>query len=178
MGICRFFCINKTGRTVQVNDVDRGNVGALNNRESYALYGTEGSLQGITFLGPNGGLVSAHIDADAAGIENYHTCLDYPYGTEIIDDVLYSTFIMRKSMPIYKRDGSRWGTVAANMLVATDTATVGDSHPNWKEIKYVQKSPTREWIKVESDSTHKYGFVDTGLASGSGYSKIAFYGSW
>jgi hypothetical protein len=114
---------------------------------------------------------------DVECFENYKTCLDYPYGTATINGVEYKTFIMRQTKNIYKKDGTYWGKVAANMLVATDTATVGLEHNNWKEIKYVQQSPNRNWVKVDEEGAG-YGFVDTGLSSASGYSKIAFYGSW
>lgn len=83
---------------------------------------------------------------------------------------------MRKSKNIYTATGRLWGTVAANMLVATRSAGVGDNHTTWKLINYVQ-STAGKWIEVSGDG-YSYGFVDTGLSTASGYSTIPFYGSW
>jgi len=89
----------------------------------------------------------------------------------------FDTYIMRRSMSVYTAAGNRWGTVAANVLVAADDAVVGDSHPTWKKIYFVQQSPNLNWVKVDGDG-YNYGFVDTGLSSTSSYSSIPFYGSW
>lgn len=185
-GLILQFCINKTGSSQPAVDVESGQtVGELYNREAFIFYGGEGGLASIEFLGPNGTRANAMVNRDNVPcFENPATCFDYPYGRVALSDDYgnpkeYYTFLMRRTMNIYKYDGTYWGKVAANMLVAVDgNAPVGVTHPDWIEIKYVQKSPTREWIKVESDNSHKYGFVDTGIFSASGHSTIPFYGSW
>lgn len=73
-------------------------------------------------------------------------------------------------------NGTKWGTIGANRKVACKTFLSGDNHPEWKAINYVQNS-NGTWDRVDKNG-EKYGFVNTGLASGSGYKAIPFYGKW
>lgn len=175
MGFYLEFCYNSSGKSYPVYDIDKGLVGTLYNRESYILYGGEGCLDGIYFLGPEGYLKQATINTAEHPIE-YTNCTDKPYGRVIIDGVNYYTFIMRKSKKIYKGDGTLWGTIGANKLVATNNPTVGSNHIDWKEISYMQDS-NNTWIKV-TGAGYNHGFVDTGIATASGHTVIPFYGSW
>lgn len=174
------FCINTSGRTYPVYDTSNGGsvkVGDLYNREAFVIYGGEGCYLCIKFLDPNGNFRTAVIDTYTHPLE-YSSCLDKPYSETRINNSskIYSTFLMRRSMPIYNPNGTRWGTVAAGCLVATLTPTVGENHNDWKEISYVQNS-SGNWVKV-TDGTYSHGFVDTGIASASGHTTIPFYGSW
>ncbi len=177
MGINQNFCINTSGKTYPIYDVDKDGkkVGELYNRESFIEYGAEGSQVCIKFLGPDGVFKSAIIDTWQHPF-NYSWCTDKPYGTAVISGKKYYTFKMRKSKSVYKADASKWGTVAAGCLVATTNADVGSSHNDWKEINYVQHT-SGEWVKVNG-AGYEHGYVDTGIASASGYTTIPFYGSW
>lgn len=186
MGMFQQFCINKSGKTCPVYDAFDNNKykGEIYNREAFILWGGEGDKFSIGFLGPNGytGATLNLYESVENDILNplfsgHATCIDYPYGTANIDGKNYYTFIMRKAEPIYHGDGTKWGSVAQNMLVATNNANIGSTHETWKEINYVMRSTDRQWIKVDGHG-YNHGFVDTGLSTASGYSKIPFYGSW
>lgn len=182
MGINRWFCINSSGRTYGIYDVDRNGakVGDLYPREAFIVYGSEGCLTSICFLGPNGGLQYAIVNTDTHPLPSFWFNTDKAYGTANITNGnrpgIYKTFMMRSSKVIYRSDGTRWGTVAAGRLVATNNKNVGSDHPYWKEITYVQNT-AGQWVQVD-ESGSEYGFVDTGLSSASGHNSIAFYGSW
>jgi hypothetical protein len=67
--------------------------------------------------------------------------------------------------------------VAAGCRVATQNPNSGDTHPQWKEISYVERSDG-QWISV-SGAGCDYGYVNTGLdTGGSGSDYISMYGSW
>ena len=187
MGINCYFMINKTNTTYKIYDIDHGNqlVGRLYPRESYIYYGEEGERSGIVFRNSSGQLVGAAINnythplpgMDDDDFFNNYSCLHYPYGTATINGVTYKTFKMRATKAVYKADGTVWGSVAANCLVATNSMKVGEEHCDWKLINYVQ-STSGQWVKVQG-AGYNHGFVDTGLATnGSGYNSIKFYGSW
>lgn len=177
MGRCLWLQINKSGQTYPVYDTQRGHIGDIYDREAYILYGMEGSMYNIIFLSPTG-FTSAMIQTGShpmpKGFETW--CTDYPYRTEKIDGKTYKTFYMRRTMPIYTADAAYWGSVAAGMRVATNNNTVGETHNDWKQIDYVLRTDGK-WIKVDG-AGYDYGFVDTGITTGSGYNSIDFYGSW
>lgn len=187
-GNIRAFCINKTNSVYKIYDIMKNNalVGKINPRESYVIQGGEGDILTINFLDANGKFQIAAIDNynhplpgnnAEYGYPTGSTCLSYPRGTaQMKDGIVYKTFIMRSSQIIYKGDGTKWGSVAAGCLVATNSFAVGESYPNRKLINYVQRSDG-QWFKVEG-AGYGHGFVDTGIRSASSYSKIAFYGSW
>lgn len=181
MGLNKSFCINASGSTYPVYNSETGKkVGELYPREAYINYGSEGCYTTICFLGPSGGLQTVIVDTDAHPLPVSWFNTDKPYGSAVITTGglprTYKTFYMRRSKVIYKADGTRWGTVAAGCLVATNNKYVGSQHPDWKEITYV-KNTSGEWIHIDQ-SGDECGFVDTGLSSASGYNSIAFYGSW
>ena len=178
----RTIAINKTGNVVPLYQYGNQNkLGQLNNREAFIVAGGEGDYCEINFLNSSGKMQMANCTTNGQWLPvlDYDnnvakaTCMDYPYGTVNIDGNTYKTFIMRKTKNIYTPSGAFWKTVSAGHLVATDTPAVGDSHPDWKLIKYYQDA-SGKWVRVNGN----YGFVDTGIENASGYSSIAFYGSW
>ena len=190
-GSVNAFCINKSGSQYNIYDYDGSNnsytyVGKLNNRESYIVNGGEGQFVGITFLNSSGQLKTALINNNTHPLPGYNssygwpvnsTCLNYPYGTVTLDGVTYKTFKMRSSKPVYLKNGQTvWGHVASGCLVATNSYKIGETYPYLKLIHYVQSS-SGNCVRVDNNGA-KYGFVDTGLRSASGYSSIPFYGSW
>ena len=181
MGLNQWFCINSSGRTYPIYDSDRNDakVGDLYPREAFIIYGSEGCFTSICFLGPNGGLQTVIINTDEHPLPSYWFNTDKSYGTANITTGnragTYKTFRMRSNKVIYRSDGTRWGTVSAGCLVATNNENVGSDHPDWKEITYVQNT-SGQWVQVDENGS-KYGFVDTGLSSASGSNSIAFYGS-
>lgn len=177
MGINLDFCINTSGQTYPIYDLEKNNtkVGELYNRESFILYGSEGTQMAIKFLGPDGVFKLATIDVWDHPL-TYSLCTQKPYSRETIEGVQYYIFKMRSSKPVYKPDGTRWGTVAAGMYVATTNSDVGENHNDWKEINYV-KSTSGQWVPMK-EQWYSHGYVDTGIASASGYNTIPFYGSW
>lgn len=177
MGMNLDFCINNSGKTYSIYDIEKNNakVGELYNRESFILLGSEGDQSAIKFLGPNGVFTSAIIDTWTHPL-TYCYCTDKPYSRESIKGKVYYIFKMRSSKPVYKPDATRWGTVAAGMYVATLNSDVGDNHNDWKEINFV-KSTSGTWVEVRGTG-YTHGYVDTGISKASAYNKIPFYGSW
>lgn len=171
-------CINKTGG--RINVYNRNNesqvVGYLNDREAFVVTDTNGSNRTyIQFLDGSGNFVEGVLKEDG-GTYNTPFYTEYPAKKEYIEGNQYLLFKMRKSMPVYNSDRSRWGTVAANCYVATDRNLCGANMKNCVFIKYVQSS-SGAWVRAGFPSDG-YGFVDTGIASDSSVNGMALYGSW
>ena len=62
------------------------------------------------------------------------------------------------------------------MVVACLDACAGQTKQWTKQIHYVENT-SGKWVKVTGDGKN-YGFVDTGLKSGSSPTSIAMYGKW
>ncbi len=171
------FCVNKSGLNIPVyNDSPDPitQIGKLYNRESFVFVGSEGGHYYIRFLNSSGVLTEGLLIDPVNNVLS--SCTDYPYGTMTIGITNYYTFIMRREANVYTAAGDYWGKVAANRRVACRSALAGDNHYDWKAINYVESS-SGEWVPVTGAGV-EYGFVDTGLASGSSYSDINMYGSW
>ena len=171
--------INKSGTAYPVYDKDtHQRKGTINPREAYVNFGDEGDFEDIVFLGPAGSLISVPINTGSNPTpEGFNTTCDrYPYDEDYINDEHYNTYIMQRTKAVYYGDGTRWGTVAKGMKVATNNSSTGTNHNDWKEIDYVERTD-HQWIRV-SGKGFEHGFVDTGLSQGSNPSTIAFYGSW
>ena len=145
------------------------------NREAFVRRSGDSGLISIDFLGPTGSYINASINTNKypCGHKFESRCTSYPYGTAVNKGVTYKTFYMRQTKNAYTANASFWTTIPAGSLVATNEATVGDTHSDWKLINYVRQS-NGNWIDVPGG----YVFVDTGISVGSGYNSIAFYGSW
>ncbi|MBQ9199039.1 MAG: hypothetical protein IJ141_02545 [Lachnospiraceae bacterium] len=177
MAISTRFLINKSNSVVTVYKDISGSatVGQLLKREAYAMYGYEGDIISIKFLGPNGGLISGFLRNPPSGTVT--SCTNYPYGTLNKDGKIYYTFYMRSSKQVYTQTNTgkqlnHWGSVAAGRRVACLTDAACQDKLEYKAINYVE-STSGQWVKVDN-----YGYVDTGLASSSSYSGIAMYGNW
>ncbi len=174
-----YFLVNKSGKNIPIySDMDsKKKVGTLYNREAFGynrISGGDDVFCEIVFRNSAGKLSRGYINFPPKGALTF--CTDYPHGKIVIAGQRYKVFMMRKSRTIYTARGNKWGTVAANKRVACKTAMSGDSHPEWKGINFVENS-NGKWVKVTGDGVD-YGFVDTGLSLGSGYSSIPMYGSW
>lgn len=172
-----YFAINKTNRTYPIKEYPRN--GVATNKIIGKLYPNE--VCGchtehdayVMFLSSRGQLEDGLIEDETF----YHTDIsDLPYSRETINGTTYKIYHMRKTMPVYKSGGGRWGSVAAGMFVATDTCSPGDSHRDWMKVTYV-KSTSGNWVRVTGDGVN-YGFVDTGLSKASSGSLIALHGNW
>lgn len=169
--------INTSGKSIPIYDTDtQKTVGTLGQREAFILYGGDGSLKWIKFRGSNLKLVDALVQDPDDVLWRCKPIQEMPYGTATINGTKYKTYIMRKTMNVYTAAGTYWGRVAAGMLVATNSSTVGLNHPTWKAVDYV-KSTAGKWVKVDGDG-YDHGFVDYDLGNGSMPSNIALYGSW
>lgn len=170
-------CINKSGSVYPVYDMFKNyaHVGDIMNREAFVRRSGDSGLISIDFLGPTGSYINASINTNKypCGPKFESRCTSYPYGTAVIKGVTYKTFYMRQTKNAYTANASFGTTIPAGSLVATNEATVGDTHSDWKLINYVRQS-NGNWIDVPGG----YVFVDTGISVGSGYNSIAFYGSW
>ncbi len=175
------FCINKSGLVVPVYSYNSSTgsldeIGKIYNREAFALLGYEGDSHYIKFLNSDGEFVDGMLQnpPDDAVVG----CHFYPYGQHTEGITTYITFVMRNEANVYNAAGDYWGKVAAGKRVACLTSLAGDEHPEWKAINLVEPSSGGDvWTPV-TGAGKNYGFVDTGLRSGSSYSKINMYGSW
>lgn len=192
------FCVNKSGYSVPVwsgpgfaNVADITRIGSIGNREAFSFvedWGGDGVFNCIQFLNSSGqlsyGWLSNRYENGNAILANsdwnnvFTECTDYPYGYVTIDGKTYKTFKFRRAEEVYTPSGDNWGAVASGCRVACQTALAGSSHPSWKGINYVERSTDGAWIKVTSQSGEEYGYVDTGLNTGSGPSTISMYGTW
>jgi hypothetical protein len=117
-------------------------------------------------------------DGDELGAK---PCIEYPYDYDNIDGRDCKTFKFRREANVYNKDATYWGAVAGGRRVAflDDDYDNGDTHLDWKLIRYVERTDG-QWIPiVEGVSTRSnYGYVDTGLSRGSNPDVISMYGSW
>ena len=180
MAIKPTFMVNMSGQKVTVwggkyfDEV----VGHLNPREAFSRYGFEGGWTSISFLGPNGTFIDGMLKDVADSVLT--PCTNHPYSIEEIGGTEYYVFIMRSDKGLYDPQGNQIGTVKAGKKVACLNATAGQNNQWLKLVKKYQNS-SGVWKTANSGAAEekdRYGFVDTGLRTGSGYSKIAMYGSW
>ncbi len=177
--MANMFCVNKSGSSVPIYSNSSGTtqIGTLYNREAFGYdrnWGGDDYFCKIRFRNSSGSLSDGFLINPPAN--TLTGCTDYPYSTITLYGSSYKTFYMRTGQTIYKVDGSIWGSVASGKLVACKTSLAGDSHTEWKGINYVQNS-SNIFVPV-SYGNYNYGFVNTGLASGSGYNSIPLYGNW
>lgn len=173
------FMINKSGQTYVVRDSNNNEiVGRIYDREAFLFPDGGDRYQRLIFLNSSGTLTDVWIDDAINPLPRgfMTSCTDYPYSIENIEGNNYYIYKMRKTMNVYTAAGNYWGRVAAGMFVATTNDRIGENHKDWKMINYV-KSTSGQWVKVSGDGV-EHGFVDTGISQASGYSSIAFYGSW
>lgn len=173
--------INKSGMAFPIYDIyKQKRVGTIYDREAVVGLGGDGYTT-FAFLNSSGQFITATVEQSLENDKYWHYfdhCEQHPYGDEKMPDGnYYLIYKMRQRKNIYKRDGSYWGAVAANMFVATNNSTMGETHLDWKQITYVKRSTDGKWCRVDEEGAG-YGYVDTGIASSSLYSSIAFYGSW
>lgn len=106
---------------------------------------------------------------------------DYPYSTVTINNKKYKTFKARRQTTIIKPDGTVWGSVAANCLVALATNSdgttfSGDEKKDYFGVAYVQSS-RGTWVKASGNGLN-WCFAPIGLDYGSGASSVNFIGSF
>lgn len=185
------FCVNKSGSQVSIYSEPEAitQIGTLYNREAFGYnrnWGGDDVHCNIVFRTSSGSVTGGFLVNPPSGALT--ECTDYVYSTVIIYEkqlvgnyytmvpVTYKAFYMRSARTIYNVNAVSIATVPAGKLVACKTALSGSSHPEWKAINYYQNS-AGSWQQINS-AGHTYGFVDTGLSVGSGYSSIPMYGSW
>lgn len=174
------FVVNKSGENIPVYDPNESRMGTIYDGEAFIVYG-EKLIKGkiglaIKFLTSSGTLEIGIIPSTD---EKYrHPMGEYPYGeADILGNGNKSeVFKMRRIENIYTGAGNYWGQVAAGSLVKVTPHLCGDTHDEWCQITYVQKS-NGTWQKVDGDG-YNYGYLDVGLNHGSFNSNISMYGSW
>lgn len=178
-----YFAINKTNKTYAIRNYPRNNdtsfriIGKLYPNELCVCNTEDGAY--VNFLSSRGQLEDGLL-VDG-GVSELSYVRDYPYSIENIKDrrgnfIRCYVYQMRRSMPVYRTNGTRWGTVAGGMFVASDSCSPGDSHIDWMKVNFV-KSTKGNWVQVDENG-EKYGFVDTGLSKASAGNQIALHGNW
>ena len=143
--------------------------------EKHFLYdssaGGDGAFNHVKFLDSSGNFKWGYLNFPPDGWST--SCISWPYKYNVlISGTKYSTFTLRKACDVYYPSGKYWKTIPAGRQVATNNDTMGQNYPYLKSIDYYQGDSG--WERV----CENYGFVDTGIRSGSRYDKIAFYGGW
>lgn len=169
-------CVNLSGRSWNVYDSNNNVIGAIEPREFFTYVGYEGSLISIYFLSPSGAKTGYLHSSDNIPSSCFTNIINRPYGTITLDQTQYKTFMMRKQMNLYDAAGNIVGSVAAGKRVASLYGTAGQSMPYLTEIHYAEKR-SGGWDSMKGSGVN-YGFVDTGLRSGSSPTTIALYGNW
>lgn len=168
-------CVNLSGASHPVYDEYGNTIGAIEPREFFTYVGAEGSLLSIYFLSPSGARYGyLHEPVPQSVLTEIST---RPYGTAVIDNTTYKTFIMRSQQNLYDAYGNCVGSVAAGKRVACLTGMSGSNQPYLKGINYAEKR-AGGWDSMRTNEDINYGFVDTGLRTSSSASGIALYGNW
>ena len=169
--------INKSGQTLTVRTTTSDTsaiVGYIYDREAYVYdsdAGGDGAFNHVKFLDASGNFKWGYLNFPPDGWST--SCISWPYKYNVlISGTKYSTFTLRKACDVYYPSGKYWKTIPAGRQVATNNDTMGQNYPYLKSIDYYQGDSG--WERVCGN----YGFVDTGIRSGSRYNKIAFYGGW
>lgn len=167
-------CVNMSGRNCPVYNSANVKIGDIEPREFFTWVGSEGSLYAVYCMTPSGAMTTGYLHGPAESVlTEIHT---RPYGHATINGVNYVTFYMRNTKNLYNINGTVVGSVAAGKRVACKTSMSGTSMPYLKAINYAEKR-TGGWDSMV-DSAGKYGFVDTGMRSGTSASGISLYGNW
>lgn len=175
------YAVNKSGYSIPVYDFDESRIGTLYDGEAYVIHGLYALAPGkvgntIHFLNSAGDIEWGII------VTNDQNCKQhmeyYPYGKADVfgNGKPIDVFKMRRIENIYTGAGNYWGQVAAGSLVRVHPFSCGDTHFDWCQITYVQKSDGT-WQKVDGDG-YNYGYIDVGLNHGSFSHNISMYGSW
>lgn len=165
------FAVNKGNTTIKVNKspTDNTQIGKIYPREVCLIYDGDQAYY-IKFKNSSGVIQDGDISNDP-NWPNVVPLNEIAYGRNGYSYV----FKMRRTMNVYRGDGSPWGTVAAGMLIETSDVSCGDTHKDWMVVDYVL-STRGYWVKVEG-AGYDHGFVDTGFGSASGYDSWAIQGS-
>lgn len=179
------FCINKSGKAVKVysDNSFKTQIGTIYANECFAFIerwaGSHvyypSALDYIRFLSSNG-LKTGAVMNDGDGFET--SFLNYSFGNVTNSGVTYKSLKTRKALNYYDAAGNRKGTCVSGARVLTNDTTPGQSNPHYMRAMYVETGVnTNRWIAI-SGKSGTYGFIDSGLGSGSDASKIGIYGNW
>ena len=165
------FAVNKSGSAIKVTNspTDGTQIGKIYPREVCLMNDGEQPYY-IKFRNSSGNIQDGNMSHDP-NWPNVVPLSEVPYGRNGSSYV----FKMRRTMNVYKVDGSYWGKVAAGMLIETDEVSCGDTHKDWMVVNYVL-STKGYWVKVDG-AGYDHGFVDTGFGSASMYDSWAIQGS-
>ncbi len=187
--MANILCVNKSGVSIPVYSDPQKTavVGAIYNREAFVYnegWGGDLYLFAIYFLNASNQWATGFlVDPPVNGVMD---CYDYPNQSVSGPNSSCKPFVMRSTKTIYmanlNNDGSfaPYVTVSAGQYVASYNSTNGDNFPYLKEIHYY-RTASGTWIPTnytQNGVSYNYGYIDTGIRSGSGYSNIALYGSW
>ncbi|MFZ7121066.1 MAG: hypothetical protein ACOWWH_08970 [Eubacteriaceae bacterium] len=169
--------INKSSKQVPIYDEPYGNmvqIGKIYVNECFG-FGSGYAGDQVIFRNSAGNIATGYFKDDEGPVwdGNFKNIADYPYGYQTINSVSYKTFKMRRTEDIWNQSGSHWGAVAGGQYVAFSSDDSGDTHCDWKQIKYV-KGTNGEWYRVGSN----YGFVELGLNHGSMRYQVSLIGTF
>lgn len=164
------FSVNRGNTAIKVTDTldDSKQIGTIYPNEVCTRWGGEQNYY-VNFLASDGKIKGGSIVTDP-NLDNIHYFTDGS-GYNVPGAPNGYVYKMRRTMNVYRADGSYWGRVAGGMYIVTTDPSCGDTHKDWMKVNYVQ-STRGEWVKVEG-AGYGHGFVDTGFGSASGYNSWA-----
>ena len=162
------FAVNRGNSTIKVTDDDGNQIGRIYPNEVCTRWGGE-EYYLVNFLASDGQIKNGTTVTDP----NFNNLKYFTDGSGYNVSGAPAPYVykMRRTMNVYRADGSYWGRVAGGMYIATDEPCCGDTHRDWMQVNYVQ-STRGDWVKVEG-AGYGHGFVDTGLGRASGYNSWA-----
>lgn len=187
--------INKSGNSYPVkNTMNGANLGTITKNEIFGAvdpltydHAPDELDPGCVFRNSSGqrvgisSTVSPYIVLTSYSDGLFTPLSDYPYSTVTIGSKTYKTFKARRTTTIYTPNGSIWGYVAADCLIALATTKdgntfSGDTNMDYIAVAYV-KSSSGEWVKASGDGLD-WCFAPIGLDYGSGASSVNFIGTF
>ncbi|WDF02760.1 hypothetical protein [Shouchella hunanensis] len=172
-------CINRSGRQVPVyRAFSTTRIGTIFPNELFSYSGYDGRYSHFFFRNASGQWVSgANENVPRNFLSNAYSA-GFRRSTVTLGGTLYNVFDVRRTANVYRVDGSRWGSVAAGQKIATTGSPPSGNSLTWTtRVNYV-RSTSGSWVRVSSGTNTHYGFVDTGIRSGSMPSSIGIYGNW
>ena len=183
------FCINKSGKTIQLYKYDcvvsgqtNTVVGKLNPNECFTCCDIENGSK-VTFLNSSGSVATGYLprqvySSDASLPTSVFTSWSkYGFNSHTINGETYHTFKLRRSEEVYNSSGNQIGVLASGTKVIAK-AESGDTHTDWLRINYIEDANGNRTSITFSGKTYDWAFVDSGLNYSSASTGISVYGNW
>lgn len=185
------YCINTSGSAVPVysSNAMTTQIGTIYTYECFAWVGTwagsdayyPNAVEEIYFKSGSS-VTHGYILNTGTGVTT--SFLNYSFGNVTMNigssSQTFKTFKTRKALSYYNASGTLIGTCVSGARIATSDTVPGTSKPECMAAMFLETGVgTNVWKLVNgTGDTITYGFIDTGLSSGSLSTAIGVYGNW